>query len=326
MKSLPRVDMNTSESQTLGRDELALCEAARQSAQQSKLTFDNWMTIGRAVAILRTHADDLIEKGSASRTTFPRLIKKHGLGQLLDKANTSQLLAIMDRLPEVQAWHATLTLKEQIARASPDSIMRKCPVFNQPAEPKPSQPTTRHEPLQVSELQARVAELEEELAGARTTEVSDDPVVVGQPGLEDSRNAYAETLLRLPRSERLKEMRALAEKVLGIGTVESRRRKPRVTRAAAQATEIEPASEFDVERENELDDLEALPHPQSEATIVSDTIHIPGVTVANIKRRCTKLASMRAGFSEARSLPISRCCGRPSSNWSSTSRRPKRLA
>jgi hypothetical protein len=192
MKSLPRVDMNAPESQTLGRDELALCEAARQSALQSKLTFDNWMTIGRAVAALRTHADGLIEKGRASRTTFPRLIKQQGLGQLLDKANTSRLLAIMDRLHEVQAWHATLTLKKQIGWASPDSIMRKCPVFNQPAEPKPPQPTIRHElgheRLQVSELQARVAELEEELAGARTTEVSDDPVVVGQPGLEDSRS------------------------------------------------------------------------------------------------------------------------------------------
>jgi hypothetical protein len=34
------------------------------------------------------------------------------------------------------------------------------------------------------------------------------------------------SLLRLPRSERLKKMRALAEKVLGIGAVVSRRRKP----------------------------------------------------------------------------------------------------
>ena len=208
MKSLPRVDMNAPESQALDPDELALCEAARQSALQSKLTFGNWMTIGRAIVALRTHADG-IEKGRASRTTFPRLIKQQGLGQLLDKANTPQLLAIMDRLPEVQVWHATLTLKKQIAWASPDSIMRKCPVFNQPAEPKPPQPMIRHElgpeRLQVSELQARVAELEQ-LAGARTTEVSEDPVVVGQLGLEDSRNAYAETLLRLPRSERLKEI------------------------------------------------------------------------------------------------------------------------
>ena len=42
-----------------------------------------------------------------------------------------------------------------------------------------SLPRVRHERLQVSELQARVAELEEELAGARTAEVSDDLIVVG---------------------------------------------------------------------------------------------------------------------------------------------------
>jgi len=276
MKLVPRVD---TESQTLDRDELALCEAARQSALQPKLTFDNWMTIGRAVAALRKHADRLIEEGRPVRTTFPRLIEQQGLAQLLGKAKTSRLLTIMDRLPEVQAWHATLTPKEQIAWASPDSIMRKCPAFKEPAEPKPPQPAVRHElaDLQVSELQARVAELEQELAGTRTTEVSDDHVVVGQPGLEDIRNAYAETLLRLPRFERLQEMRALAEKVLGIGMVKSRRRKQKVT------TEVEPASEF----EDEPDDLEA-PRHQSEGTVVGDAIHIPRVTLADTKRRKRK--------------------------------------
>ena len=105
--------------------------------------------------------------------------------------------------------------------------------------------------------------------------------------MEDSRNAYAETLLRLPRSERLKEMRALAEKVLGIGTVESRRRKPRVTEAAAQTTKVEPASEFHVERPDKPDDLEAPPHQQGEATVVGGTTRT-GVTVAGIKRRKRK--------------------------------------
>jgi hypothetical protein len=82
-------------------------------------------------------------------------------------------------------------------------------------------------------------------------------------------------------------MRALAEKVLGIGTVESRRRKPRVTGAAARATEVEPASKFHVERPDKPDDLEAPPRQQSEATVVGDTIHT-GATVANIKRRKRK--------------------------------------
>ena len=81
-------------------------------------------------------------------------------------------------------------------------------------------------------------------------------------------------------------MRALAEKVFGIGAVESRGRKPGVTGAAAH-TEVEPASKFHVEREDKPDDLEAPPPDQSEATVLGDTIHT-GATVANIKRRKRK--------------------------------------
>jgi hypothetical protein len=146
------------------------------------------------------------------------------------------------------------------------------------------EPTTRHElaDLQVSEMQLGLPRWRKRLAGARTTEASDERAVVRQPGLEDIRNAYAETLLRLSSSEQ--EMRALAEKVLSIGMVKSRRSKPKLTEAAAQTTEVEPASEFDVEP----DDLEATPRHQSEATIVGDVSHIPGVTVADTQRRTRK--------------------------------------
>ena len=68
--------------------------------------------------------------------------------------------------------------------------------------------------------------------------------------------------------------------------VESRR-KPRGTGAAAQATEVEPASKFHVERPDKPDDLEAPPRQQSEAMVVGDTIHTVA-TVANIKRRKRK--------------------------------------
>ncbi len=72
-----RVDMNATESQTLDPDELALCEAARQSALQSKPTFDNWMTIGRAIVALRTRAEGL-KKGRASRTHVPAAYRAAG--------------------------------------------------------------------------------------------------------------------------------------------------------------------------------------------------------------------------------------------------------
>jgi hypothetical protein len=61
-----------------------------------------------------------------------------------------------------------------------------------------------------------------------------------------------------------------------------------VTEAAGRRPRSSRLSELNVEREDESDDLEAPPRPQSEATIVSDTSHIPGVAVANIKSRKRK--------------------------------------
>ena len=76
-------------------------------------------------------------------------------------------------------------------------------------------------------------------------------------------------------------MRALGEKVFAFGTVKSRRRKPKVTEATAQTTQVEPASEFDVEREDEPE--EATPGHQSDVTI-----HTSGVKLAKIKQRKRK--------------------------------------
>jgi hypothetical protein len=42
------------------------------------------------------------------------------------------------------------------------------------------------------------------------------------------------------------------------------------------------------EREDESGDLEVPPRHQGEATIVGNTIHIPGVTAADTKRRKRK--------------------------------------
>ena len=58
-----------------------------------------------------------------------------------------------------------------------------------------------------------------------------------------------------------------------------------MTGAAAQATEVEPASKF--HRLDKPDDVEAPQSHQSEAAVVGDTIHT-GATVANIKRRKRK--------------------------------------
>ena len=54
----------------------------------------------------------------------------------------SRLLKVMDNLQAVLAWRATLTEKQRVDWASPDTIVRRCPIFNKPktatAEARPS--------------------------------------------------------------------------------------------------------------------------------------------------------------------------------------------
>jgi hypothetical protein len=44
----------------------------------------------------------------------------------------SRLIKVMDNLEAVEAWRATLTEKQRVEWASPDTIIRRCPVFNPP--------------------------------------------------------------------------------------------------------------------------------------------------------------------------------------------------
>jgi hypothetical protein len=48
----------------------------------------------------------------------------------------------MDNLEAVEAWRATLTEKQRVEWASPDTIVRRCPVFNKP-KPPPSPASAR---------------------------------------------------------------------------------------------------------------------------------------------------------------------------------------
>jgi hypothetical protein len=65
-----------------------------------------------------------------------RLIEQQGLGKVVDKATASRLVRIMEKLPAVVAWRATLTEKEDIAWASPTSVCQRCPALNPPKKPE----------------------------------------------------------------------------------------------------------------------------------------------------------------------------------------------
>ena len=60
-------------------------------------------------------------------------------------ATATRLLQIMEHLPEVSAWHASLNDQQQVAWASPSAVFKHCPVF---ANSKTAAQKTKPTPLE----------------------------------------------------------------------------------------------------------------------------------------------------------------------------------
>src|SRR5262249_7745630 len=98
------------------------------------------------------------------RFTFDHLREREGLGgkrrdgtDILNKTRVSRLLAILDKLPEVEAWRNKLKPKQQLVWASPEAVHRHCPVFGarEPRGPSP-----------YKQMQATNVELQQQLHDA----------------------------------------------------------------------------------------------------------------------------------------------------------------
>jgi hypothetical protein len=113
-------------------------QAAHVALIALRRTFDDWVAVGRGLRLLRQKADQI-----GTRTAFNELREQHSLGdKYFRKETVSRLLRVMDNLEAVQAWRLTLNEKQRIDWASPDTIVRRCPIFNKPktatAEARPS--------------------------------------------------------------------------------------------------------------------------------------------------------------------------------------------
>lgn len=124
-------------------------EAGRTAYSSIKKTFDLWIAIGRAVAVLRAKADRIGKKQA-----FKRLMEQQGLS--MQAATSTRLLQIMAKLPEVVAWHEGLSEQNKFNWCSPDAIHRNCPVFKKDEHPA-------DKPLSaMQQLKQTVVALEEE--------------------------------------------------------------------------------------------------------------------------------------------------------------------
>jgi hypothetical protein len=121
---------NAPESAHLSSDDLQVFEAARVAAGSLSKTFDLWVVIARAVELARVKADRI-----GTRPAFQRILEQQGLAPALgntwnsQKSTANKLLAILDHLPEVQQWRATLNRHQQISWSAPTTLYKHCPVF-----------------------------------------------------------------------------------------------------------------------------------------------------------------------------------------------------
>jgi hypothetical protein len=119
-------------------DERRVLNAAHLASIALRRTFDQWVKVGRGLQLLRQKADQI-----GTRNAFNDLRDQHRLGDKhFRKEVVSRLLKVIDNLEAVEAWRATLTEKQRLEWASPDTLVRRCPVFNKPkaarAEARPS--------------------------------------------------------------------------------------------------------------------------------------------------------------------------------------------
>jgi hypothetical protein len=135
-------------------DERRVLHAAHVASIALRRTFDRWVTVGRGLQLLRQKADQI-----GTRNAFNDLRDQHRLGDKhFRKEVASRLLKVMDNLEAVEAWRAILTEKQRLEWASPDTLVRRCPVFN-----KPRAATAEAKLSPYAKLQQANAELQIEL-------------------------------------------------------------------------------------------------------------------------------------------------------------------
>jgi hypothetical protein len=159
--------LNDPESAWLTADDSALFESARQALHELKRTFDNWVVIGRAIVRARA-----IANLHGGKFTFQRLLMQQGLTELVgDKGSMSRLEKIMAHLPHVEAWRFTLTERQKIDWAAPNTVFKHCPLFKKPGGKPDDGSASTISPMarlkqQNEESAHKVAHLEERLAAA----------------------------------------------------------------------------------------------------------------------------------------------------------------
>jgi hypothetical protein len=149
----PRTHNQPSDLPALNEQRHVYVEQARASLGILRKTFETWVGVGQGLKVLHDFADEI-----GGKKTYDKLREREGLGRdVINKSRSSRLLAIIDNLPAVEEWRATLTPKQRFEWASPEAVHRHCPVF---AKDKPQRVDKPASPAEQDRM-ALAAALEE---------------------------------------------------------------------------------------------------------------------------------------------------------------------
>jgi hypothetical protein len=144
-------------------DEAQILELARAAADRlvAGATWNDWVTVGRALQIGRTEA--LREahtnkpEGRGYAAAFSRWLTTAKLDKAADKPTRARLLDLLDHLQEVEKWRAILTVNRRLELNHPRTVWQqwqKSKIVPDPDKPRPPSPVAR--------LKQSVADLEQE--------------------------------------------------------------------------------------------------------------------------------------------------------------------
>jgi hypothetical protein len=172
-----------------------------------------WMTIGEGLLAGRHWAMRQAEankpEGKGYVIAFAEWLKRFKVNDM-DKSDRAKLLQIMEERPAIEEWRAELKPHERLQLNNPTLVWRKWTADTRVKKPKPRTAAVsakEHGRAQamIDELQARNAELEEEIAQIRTTSGTGNPT--------DPVETFVTALKELSRDEQQAALVSVADEL-----------------------------------------------------------------------------------------------------------------
>jgi hypothetical protein len=132
-------------------------------------SWSQWMTIGEGLMVGRKFAMHRAEtnrpEGKGYILAFNEWLRRWRVHDI-DRSDRANLLRLMEELPAVEEWRASLNEQERHNLNNPTLVWRKWKALEQPRRSRSSPDGARLRRTN-EQLQARVEELEQELVDAR---------------------------------------------------------------------------------------------------------------------------------------------------------------